>query len=585
MHRLELKEIPEDMSTLPVDMAHPNRTLIHGCYRETVQVGGRMREFLTYIPKDLEYCQPCLVVVPPSNADPLAYLQTSGLQQLAEEKQLYVHLMVSGGEPWVTDGSDADFMNAVYVAIQGRDHYVTMQDNIYACGMGDGAVIAHQAAQKMASEWSGLFTFGALSVPLDLDTVSSTQAQEQGGLKLKIDIQKTQIPVWVVAQQESANLQSAIDYWKVQNKVTGEPLSGQGADQIWMPAPVRKTSEVNEEQIAQVRVTLGNEEVNADALNMVWSYIGLARRHRSFGKKALRYYKDPIACGATLHEMDFQGMRRLWYEYVPTACTPEKKWPLVLCMHGRGGTAETFFDISGMSAVAEERKFIAIFPQASIHQQKPNGLKNVLYWNGSYEGESFDDVAFISSVVEDAASRLPVDRGRIYSSGQSSGGIMADVLCNSASDLFAACVSWSGMYHPQKVHRKYEPSEPVIPTLFLVGANDRRCMAAEPDPDFPFSLVPELKADIMAKLERYSLDRADMQTWSSEPITWYCYPDKQGVPMLTVGVVDGMAHANYPEESWISYDQFLCQFSKDEQGRLCYRGNIVRSALREKTAE
>lgn len=167
MQKLELKEIPKDISALPIDMAHPNRTLIHGCYRETIQVGGRKREFLTYIPKDLEYCQPCLVVAPPSDADPLAYLQTSGLRQLAEEKQLYVHLMVSGGEPWATDGSGADFMNAVYVAIQGRDYYVTMQDNIYACGMGDGAVIAHQAAQKMASEWSGLFTFGALSVPLD----------------------------------------------------------------------------------------------------------------------------------------------------------------------------------------------------------------------------------------------------------------------------------------------------------------------------------------------------------------------------------------------------------------------------------
>ena len=106
-------------------------------------------------------------------------------------------------------------------------------------------------------------------------------------------------------------------------------------------------------------------------------------------------------------------------------------------------------------------------------------------------------------------------------------------------------------------------------------------MVAQPDPDFPFSLVPELKADILGKLKRYHLDKADMQTWTSEPITWYCYLDKQGMPMLTVGVVENMAHANYPEESWISYDQFLCQFSKDGQGRLCYRGSIVRSALRD----
>ena len=69
-------------------------------------------------------------------------------------------------------------------------------------------------------------------------------------------------------------------------------------------------------------------------------------------------------------------------------------------------------------------------------------------------------------------------------------------------------------------------------------------------------------------------------TWTSEPVTWYCWRDAEGVPMLTVGIVNGMAHANYPEESWLSWDEYLCQFSKDEQGRLLYRGRIVRSALR-----
>lgn len=44
-------------------------------------------------------------------------------------------------------------------------------------------------------------------------------------------------------------------------------------------------------------------------------------------------------------------------------------------MHGRGGSAETFFDMSGMSLVAEARHFIAVFPESGIHQQKRMGLK------------------------------------------------------------------------------------------------------------------------------------------------------------------------------------------------------------------
>ena len=45
--------------------------------------------------------------------------------------------------------------------------------------------------------------------------------------------------------------------------------------------------------------------------------------------------------------------------------------------------------------------------------------------------------------------------------------------------------------------------------------------------------------------------------------------------MFTVGIVDKMVHANYPEESWISYDQFFCNFMRDEDGTVCYRGKRV----------
>lgn len=42
--------------------------------------------------------------------------------------------------------------------------------------------------------------------------------------------------------------------------------------------------------------------------------------------------------------------------------------------------------------------------------------------------------------------------------------------------------------------------------------------------------------------------------------------------MLTVGTVENMSHANYPGESWASYDQFFAKFSKLEDGTLLYMG-------------
>ena len=92
--------------------------------------------------------------------------------------------------------------------------------------------------------------------------------------------------------------------------------------------------------------------------------------------------------------------------------------------HGRGGTAETFFDLSCVSTVAEERHFIAVVPEAGVYQQKPNGLRNVLLWCGIYQDTPVDDVKFIRELVADVESRHSVDKSRVYAMGQSSGGMM-----------------------------------------------------------------------------------------------------------------------------------------------------------------
>ena len=58
-------------------------------------------------------------------------------------------------EKWTFDGSDADYFNTVYLQVNSRRAYVTMQDNIYAFGIGSGATIAQQAVMKMSAQWSG----------------------------------------------------------------------------------------------------------------------------------------------------------------------------------------------------------------------------------------------------------------------------------------------------------------------------------------------------------------------------------------------------------------------------------------------
>lgn len=574
MAKMDLKCFPEDMSALPVDPTDLGRTLVDGCFKQSVEVQGQKREFITYIPEKTASCSPCLVVAPPSGEDGLEYIERSGLKEFADEKKLFLFVMIPENAAWNLSGADADFMNAVYVEAQARDYYVTMQDNFYACGIGDGADVAQQAAARMSSEWSGLMTLGDLQTSLEEITLNK-EAAGMGDGELQIAAERTQLPVWMVVSRWEGASVSAASWWRANNRSGEEVFSTKDADYIWMPAPIRQTLEMDEEMIAQVRVTVGDTACSLARLEQMWSYIGLARRHRGQERKNLRYFKDPLLCGAVRKTMEVDGLTREWYEYVPKCCTPDQKWPVVVVMHGRGGTAETFFDISNMYQVANRRKFIVACPQAGVYQQKKGGLRNVASWSGSLDGKSIDDIRFIRTMLEDMEKRLPVDKGRIYACGQSSGGMMADTLCEFAGELFAATVSWSGLYTPARSTVRGERSLDAPPSAMIFGEKDRLTAGTAQIPDVPFMISETFKDMIEEKFRRYQLDKSRVQIWRDDPITWYCYPDSQGVPMFTVGIVDHMVHANYPEESWISYDQFFCNFCRDEDGKVCYRGRRI----------
>ena len=82
-------------------------------------------------------------------------------------------------------------------------------------------------------------------------------------------------------------------------------------------------------------------------------------------------------------------------------------------------------------------------------------------------------------------------------------------------------------------------------------------------------------ADFLRNLmELYKLDEKPRRYTCGE-ISYYVYSNAQGVPMLIIGAVKDMTHANYPRESWIAYDEFLCKFSKRADGTLLYMGEEV----------
>lgn len=575
---ITINRFPKKMDQYPVDKTNLRKCLVSGLFEEQIEINGCLRCFYTYLTPGLEYDSKCLVVVPPADIDIQEYLQNSPWISFAETKKIFLHILKSADGTWSYDGSDADFMNKVYMKIQARDYYVTMQDNIYAIGVGDGATVAQQAIMKMTSEWAGMATFGNLddaAILCEKNTNDVDSKEDMGRVELAIYAQKAQIPVWMVWPEKNSANTRIMDYWKEQNDVAGEKYASGFADEIYLPNPVYKKSSVNDENISQVRITNGwKQNLSEDMITEVWSYISQCCRHRCFTQKALRRFKNPVDFGAEYRTIEVDGYTRCWFEYIPKHLKESRiNIPMVITMHGRGGSAESFFDLSGLSCVAEERDFIAVFPESGIYQQKPGGLKNVLAWNGSYDGKSIDDVKFIKAMIEDIKKRYSVDTHRIYACGQSSGGMMTAELAVRAPEIFAAVSPWSALRDPDK--KTYVPKSihPKVPFLFLLGENDWLCVDKK-DGKLEYKVTDPIAEYLQNLMLIYKLETKP-HTYQCGEITYYVYPDAQKVPMLIVGTVKDMSHANYPRESWIAYDEFFSKFVKEDDGTLKYMGEKV----------
>ena len=126
------------------------------------------------------------------------------------------------------------------------------------------------------------------------------------------------------------------------------------------------------------------------------------------------------------------GIDRPYLLRVPAAAgTAGGRLPLVLELHGRGISAETFDRMTGFGALAGEAGFALALPSAVGE-----------IWNdgrdAAPEGRRPDDFGYLAAVIDDAAARLPIDPGRIYVVGMSNGATMAGRLACELAERIAA---------------------------------------------------------------------------------------------------------------------------------------------------
>lgn len=112
--------------------------------------------------------------------------------------------------------------------------------------------------------------------------------------------------------------------------------------------------------------------------------------------------------------------------------------PLVIAMHGGGGSGAQFESTSLLTPKGDAAGFAVVYPDGTA--QGPLGLRT---WNGGgccgYAVQAgIDDVGFIRALIADLTARYRIDPKRVYATGHSNGGIMSYRLACDLADGIAA---------------------------------------------------------------------------------------------------------------------------------------------------
>ncbi|MCW2606840.1 MAG: polyhydroxybutyrate depolymerase [Frankiales bacterium] len=93
--------------------------------------------------------------------------------------------------------------------------------------------------------------------------------------------------------------------------------------------------------------------------------------------------------------------------------------PLVVALHGKAQTLESFRSVTGLEALGEREGFVTAFPSGY------GGVWNAGTCCTSRRTPDMPDVDFLDQVIADVATRTPVDLSRVHVVGFSNGAMMA----------------------------------------------------------------------------------------------------------------------------------------------------------------
>lgn len=214
--------------------------------------------------------------------------------------------------------------------------------------------------------------------------------------------------------------------------------------------------------------------------------------------------------------------------------------PVILALHGGGGSADQFARSSGLSRPANRLGYAVIYPEGTGRAGTWNGV----YCCGSAQRNRVDDVAFLDAVIADAVARFRLNPARVYLTGMSNGSIMVETYAALRPGKVRAVAGVAGTMDTRRV----KPAG-AVPLLHIHGTEDDMVPYGGGKGDSSltrtnFASVASVEEaflapfPVLARTERV-IDRVEDGTRVIERN----YSDGAGVTQVRIMTVEGGGHA------------------------------------------
>lgn len=174
----------------------------------------------------------------------------------------------------------------------------------------------------------------------------------------------------------------------------------------------------------------------------------------------------PMAAGQAL--LIWGGRERTYRLYAPPAPAPGVARPLVLVLHGGGGTGAAMerLTLGRFNRLADRDGAVVAYPDG-VDRHWNDGRGVAAY---AAHAQNVDDVGFLAALVDHLVRTAAADPRRVYVAGISNGGLMAFRFAREASDRVAAIAPVAISMAVSAVPLR-DPARPVS-VLMIAGTDD-----------------------------------------------------------------------------------------------------------------